>query len=94
MTCLCETTNFDCVQGRRCPHRRAGPIRGAHDAADRLAAHRAADEVITRTLHVLAAVLGALVLALALWIAVPWLFGWIIQRAMHDAALAADVMRF
>lgn len=46
------------------------------------------------TLRLLAVALLILAVAIGLWLGAPWLFGWIADRAAHDAALAPMIMRF
>ncbi len=57
------------------------------------AAQLAADS-LRSALRVLAVIFLALVWGLAALIAVPWLIGWIAERAAHDAAIAPMMMMF
>lgn len=62
--------------------------------ADRAKAAQDSIDSFNTALRVLAWGLALVAGAIALWIALPWLFGWIADRAAADAAIAPVIMRF
>ena len=59
--------------------------------------HRMAEQArirAERNLKRLLIALGLAALFYAVWLLGPFLFGWIIERAANDAAIAAQIMRF
>jgi aryl-alcohol dehydrogenase-like predicted oxidoreductase len=89
MTCHCNTSDYDCRQGRDCPARRQR-YSTPQGEADRRAAEQIAADSVNAALIALAWVLAAIVVGIGLLIAVPWL----LDRAGEEAARAAVVMRF